>query len=69
MAITFTCPNCGFKQGATAKCRSCSTLFEYHYKTAPTAPTDDSQSPETDQPRSGILSRIFRRLKGQERSS
>ena len=69
MTMTFTCPNCGYKQGPTAKCRSCSTLFAYHYKVPPTVPADDSQNPETAQPRSGILRRIFRRLKGPVRSS
>lgn len=69
MAMTFTCPNCGFKQGPTAKCRSCSTLFDYHYKVPPTATADDSQGPETAPPPGGILQRIFRRLKGPARSS
>jgi len=69
MRATVNCPNCGYKQGPTAKCRKCSTLFDYYYMGPPTAHAGDSQPPETAKSPAGILRRIFRLLTGSVRPS
>jgi hypothetical protein len=69
MKATVSCPNCGYQQGATAKCRKCSTLFDYYYMGPPKANADDSQPPETAEPPTGFLRRIFRLLTGSARPS
>jgi hypothetical protein len=64
MKTIVTCPNCGYKQGPTAKCRKCSTLFDYYYAGAPTGQADDSRRPDVAEANVGIFRRIFRRLTG-----
>ena len=65
MTTTVICPNCGYKQGPTAKCRMCSTLFDYHYAGPPAAQAHDSErDDEAAKPPAGILRRIFRLLTG-----
>jgi hypothetical protein len=68
MSATVKCPNCGYAQGPTAKCRKCSTLFDYYYMGPPNVQAGDSQLPETAQPE-GILRRIIRLLTGSGRPS
>jgi hypothetical protein len=68
MSTTVSCPNCGYKQGPTAKCRKCSTLFDYYYMGPPKAQAGDSQSSDTAEP-AGIFRRILRMLTGPARPS
>jgi hypothetical protein len=68
MSTTVNCPNCGYKQGPTAKCRKCSTLFDYYYMGPPKTQGGDGQHPETAEP-AGFLRRIFRLLTGTARPS
>ena len=64
MRTIVICPNCGYKQGPTAKCRMCSTLFDYYYGGPSTGQPDDLQSPEGAERRIGLVRRIFRLLTG-----
>lgn len=63
MTTTVICPNCGYKQGPTAKCRMCSTLFDYHYAERPVQ-SEDPQSTAANAARVGIVRRIFQLLTG-----
>lgn len=65
MSTTVTCPNCGYKQGPTAKCRKCSTLFDYHYQGQPTGkpPDADAKAAEDGKEPAGILGKLFGRRK------
>src|ERR1700730_5033899 len=54
------CPNCGYKQEATDKCRKCSTLFAYHSEAGGNAsgPAAPSNIPTQQESSPGLLRRV-----------
>src|ERR1700730_26668 len=55
------CPNCGYKQEASDKCRKCSTLFAYHSESGSNVrgPATLSHGPTPQEPPPGLFRRAY----------